>query len=160
VELQRHSSAFPIADFFLDAPIELLEVESRAIEFLKNKLKGLVHGDSTLFNHVYKIFVILKNHGCNLSVCLAGLFYFFYIDERIKLTDRDVLRELIGINAEEIVYRFSNLQNRDAELLSPSCKDYDLVHLVYAILIDAKFKNLSLDDEIVTYKIKLEEVKR
>lgn len=158
---QKHKEDFPIADFFLDRDLEISDVEKNAIEFIRSRSESIPHSGTTLFNHLYNTFVILKQHGCKSSLCLAGLCHSIYgteFYERLRITDRRVLQEIIGTEAEDIVYRFCNLGDRDAELLNPACFDKDLVHIAYANLIEEKFRDQCHESEIISYKNKLIEI--
>ncbi len=159
----KHHEDFPISDFFLDSEIKISDFEKEAIEFLKFKTENIPHSGTTLFNHLYNTFMILKHHGCELKTCLAGLFHSIYgteFYERIRLDDRNILREIIGLDAEDLVYRFCSIQDRDAELLSVGCTDHELVHIAYANLIEEKFRDQCHESEIIAYKNKLDKIKR
>lgn len=159
----KHQEDFPIADFFLDRNIEISDIEKTAIEFVKKKTISIPHSGTTLFNHLYNTFIILKQHGCDTELCLAGLCHSIYgteFYERIKIDNREILREIIGSKAEDIVFRFCSLNDRDAELLNPTFVDSDLVHIAYANLIEEKFRDQSHESEIIAYKNKLTEIKR
>lgn len=159
----KHKEDFPIVDFFLDNDIEITDFEKSAIEFVRQKTESIPHSGTTLFNHLYNTFIILKQHGCESSLCLAGLCHSIYgteFYERIKIDDRQILQEIIGNRAEDIVFRFCSLADRDLELLHPTFTDSDLVHIAYANLIEEKFRNHSHESEIIAYKNKLIEIKR
>ena len=72
---------------------------------------------------------------------------------------RDQIKDIIGESAEDIVFRFCSLQNRDSYLLDDKCNEYDLIHIAYANLLEEKFRNMSHEGEIISYKNKLIKIK-
>jgi len=156
-----HKKDFPISDLFID-DIEPDDDEKNAIDFLEKNSHGLRHSGTTFFNHCLNVFKILKSHGAPKIVCLAGLYHSIYgteFYEKIELNDRSLLKNIIGSEAEDIVYRFCSLQDRDSYLLHPNCLERDLIHIAYANFIDEIKRNQCSQDEIINYKNKLEEIK-
>lgn len=158
---KEYFTDFPIADFFYaDDPLPDAN-ESKAIDFLQKICEKIPHSNTLLFNHLYGTWKILKNQGCSKNVCLAGMFHSVYGTEFFNnlQIDREQLIHIIGNEAEDIVYRFCSLQNRDAELLHEGCTQQDLIQIAYANLIEEKFRDASHESEIIAYKNKLEKIK-
>lgn len=157
-EHSQYHTDFPIADFFIND----VEYVNDAINFLKKITFGINHSKTTLFNHLYNTYKILKSHGADEDTCLAGLYHSVYGTEfydRLQLS-RDQVKSIIGVEAEKIVYDFCSLVDRDSQLLNSTTVDSRLVHIAYANLIEEKFRNQSHEGEIIAYKNKLEKIKR
>jgi hypothetical protein len=158
-----YKSDFPIADLFVDDNINISDFEKEAINVLHKVTAGLLHSGTTFFMHCFDTYKILKQQNQPLEVCLAGLFHSAYGTEfREGFTDgnREMLQSIIGPKAEELVYRFCNLHDRDKELLDPQCKEIELIRIAYANVLEEKFRDQSEDKEIIAYKNKLMEVER
>lgn len=154
----QYDSDFPIIDFFIDNK----EYDNRAVNVLKKITVNIPHSNTTLFDHLYKTYKILKSHGCTEDVCLAGLYHSVYGTEfysRLQL-ERDEVKSIIGEKAEQLVYEFSLLNNRDIQLLESTNVNSELVHIAYANLIEEKFRDQSHEKEIIAYKNQLEKIKR
>ncbi len=72
----------------------------------------LPHSGVTLFHHLLGTYRILKAWGCDDDLCAAGLFHSIYgtpayLDGPLPVSGRGELRDLIGGQAEELVYQFS-----------------------------------------------------
>ena len=150
-------SDFPIADFFLDKDYITTKTDQHALEFLENYTKNIPHSKTTLFNHLKNTWQILKRQNCSDDVCLAGMFHSIYGTEFFNKTtlSRDNVRSIIGDNAEDIVYRFCTLHDRDRQLLDENCLDKELIQIAYANLVEEKFRDMSHETEIIAYKNKL-----
>lgn len=158
---KKYSEDFPIGDMILLKNAKPTHNEKEAISFLQRVTQNIAHSDTTLFAHLYNTWNILKNQNRSEQVCMAGLFHSVYGTEfydRIKL-DREEIQKIIGQVAENIVFRFCNLQDRDAQLLHPQSFDKDLIQIAYANVLEEKFRNLSHESEIIAYKNKLIEIK-
>jgi hypothetical protein len=154
----QYYSDFPIIDFFIDDK----EYDNSAIKFLRDITSKIAHSGTTLFNHLYGTYKILKSHGASETVCLAGLYHSVYGTEFYDQLhiDRNQIKNIIGAEAEQIVYNFSSLTDRDFQLLKSTTVDPALVHIAYANLIEEKFRNQSHEQEIIAYKNQLEKIKR
>lgn len=153
----QYYTDFPIADFFIND----VEYENDAINFLKNVASNIPHSKTTLFDHLYRTYKILKSHGADEDTCLAGLYHSVYGTEfysRLNLS-RDDVKRIIGVEAEKIVYEFCSLIDRDAQLLNNLDVDFRLVQIAYANLIEEKFRDQSYEGEIIAYKNQLEKIK-
>jgi hypothetical protein len=73
------------------------------------------HGGSrTLLDHLVGVSVLLSERGCSDDLCKAGLFHSIYgttifKPKMVSLEDRDKIKDLIGVWAENLVYEFSML---------------------------------------------------
>lgn len=149
---------FPISDFFIDNT----DYDNNAINFLRKLTSSIPHSNTTLFKHLYGTYKILKSHGADEDVCLAGLYHSVYGTEfysRLQL-EREQVKNIIGDRAENLVYDFCLLSDRDTQLLGNMNSDPRLVHIAYANLIEEKFRDKSHEAEIIAYKNHLEKVKR
>ena len=75
------------------------------------------HSGRPLYNHLTGVYSKLKAWGCHPIVCDTGLYHSVYGTEYFKpktltLEDRPVVRELIGHEAEHLVYLFCTTLNR------------------------------------------------
>jgi SM-20-related protein len=97
------------------APDERL---ARATEFLRRRSgTAKEHSGSTLLDHLIGVEAILRDWGCNEATCLAGLFHSVYGTESFRVrtmsvSERPLLRNLIGDRGEDLAYRFSTLNTR------------------------------------------------
>lgn len=69
------------------------------------------HSGRTLFDHLKGTHDLLRDWGCAEHVCVAGLFHSVYgtqhfRHETLSLEQRPLLRQLIGDQAEKLVYLF------------------------------------------------------
>lgn len=154
---------FPIGDLFLDGEISISEFEQDAINFLRNTTWGIRHSGTEFFDHCVNVYKILKRQNQPLYICLAGLFHSAYGTEfykKFQLEDREVLQSLIGQQAEELVFNFCTLSDRDKILLSPEWADPDPVIISYANLLDEITRNQAFAEDVISYKNKLIEIKR
>jgi hypothetical protein len=153
-----YQTDFPISDFFINDS----EYNNSAVSFIKQLAIDIPHSKTTLFNHLYNTYKILKSHGADETTCLAGLYHSVYGTEfynRLNL-DREEVQAVIGKEAENLVYKFCSLTDRDSQLLGSTNVDPRLVHIAYANLIEEKFRDQSHESEIIAYKNHLEKVKR
>jgi len=73
--------------------------------------KDSPHGQSTLYDHLVGTWSILKEFKCSEDICNAGLFHSIYgtqvyLPSTIPIKDREVVQDLIGKTAENLVYLF------------------------------------------------------
>jgi hypothetical protein len=88
--------------------------EEAVVRYLIN-LQGVFapHSGVTLFHHLLGTYRILKSWGCNEELCIAGLFHSAYGTPAyhggpLSVSRRGELREVIGVEAEKVVYQFSS----------------------------------------------------
>lgn len=119
-----------INDFYFKSyQPQISESEQSVIDIVKEKTKSIDHSDSTLFDHLYGVYTILKKMGASQEVCLAGLChsvngtqFFNHINLEIDLP------ALIGQEATEIVAKFSG----DYRTSPAAQNDLDMLLLEYA----------------------------
>lgn len=69
------------------------------------------HSGRTLLEHLWGTYTILKREGHSEYICLAGLFHSIYGTNKFthkSETNRDVIKNLIGEDAERLVWLFSD----------------------------------------------------
>ena len=79
------------------------------------------HGQRTLFDHLVGTYGLLKSWGNTNSVCLGGLFHSIYGTNAFKHSSllgsqRTQLQALIGEDAEQLAWRFCNIDRPRAIL--------------------------------------------
>ena len=97
-------------------------------------------GNRSLLHHLVGVSLILSERECSDALCIAGLFHSIYgtsvfRPKMISMDDRDKIKSLIGIEAENIVYQFCILpRDRRAGIyaLEESHLKNDLYDLAYA----------------------------
>ena len=92
------------------------------IDFLKNlDADKTEHTGGTLLEHLIGVHDILKELNVSEHIQDAGLFHSAYgtpyFKDRVPI-DRDVVRKLIGNDAEELVYIFCSLQHPRLESIT------------------------------------------
>jgi len=98
------------------------------------------HGAGSYVDHCMNVYTILKELGAPEEVCVAGLYHSIYGNESFNPNidiDRSTVKTLIGDYAEELVYLFCSLINRDENILAKTVecsKDMydDLFYIAYA----------------------------
>lgn len=111
-------------------------------KFIKALTLDRPHSKSYLYNHLKGTHDILVRLGQPEYVCLAGLFHSVYgtcfFDGNLN-TDRDRIRDIIGIEAEELVFRFCDIEDRTNFLVhTDETSDIirDLLVIEYANLLE------------------------
>lgn len=100
------------------------------------------HLDRTLFVHLLGTYKMLKSLGKPEYVCLAGLYHSVYETEYFEFNTpftRERVKELIGEQAEAVVYEFCNTVPRTNKLLD---RDGDWSDQMYADLLDVDIANM------------------
>jgi len=102
-----------------------------AFDFLRGRPGATVrHSGSTLIEHLAGVRDKLKAWQCRPAVCLAGLYHSIYGTENfrpqtVSVTERPVVAQVIGAEAEQLAYLFCMLNVRgfiaeiEADLASP-----------------------------------------
>jgi hypothetical protein len=90
---------------------------------IQKKTNTIPHSKSNLFNHLVGTYNILRKWNCSEDICFAGLLHSIYGNEFFTITvenERQVIKELIGEKAEELVYLFNQDRNinKDTSLIS------------------------------------------
>ena len=95
---------------------------NKKINFLKNiEANTKSHAGRTLMDHLIGVYNILKNDGAPQYLQDAGLFHSIYgtvIFKHQSTNNRDAIIELIGEQAEEIVWEFCNLPRERYKAIS------------------------------------------
>jgi len=105
----------------------LIEKYQKYINFLYNKnCHNIKHSHSNFFNHLVGTFNILKKWKQPEDLCVAGMFHNIYgnkyFNPNLNVT-REEIKNLIGENVENLVYRFVNCdrnkinESNDLELI-------------------------------------------
>ena len=91
-----------------------MSIEQKKIDFLKStQTDTKSHSGTTLIEHLKGVHDILKKGGAPQYLQDAGLFHSIYgttVFKHESTSNRDLVRELIGEQAEELVYEFSKLE--------------------------------------------------
>lgn len=141
-----------ITDFVFDEFPNLTDKEIKAIEFIKKRTKMIDHSGSTLYQHLYKTFCILKSQNQSEDVCLAGLYHSVYgtdyFDANLNIKKEDVIK-YIGEYSESLVSEFCT-NDRDNNILHSNkyklSKQLDLLRILYANLIEQEYR---FDDQYI-----------
>lgn len=113
----------------------------RVVELRKNT-EHIGHCDTNLFKHLAGTYKILKDANRPDYLCLAGLFHSVYETEYVTFNtpySRDYVEQLIGKQAEHLVYEFCKLSPRINKLLD---RDGDWDNQVYADLLEIELANM------------------
>ena len=90
-----------------------MSIDEKKINFLNNiNAKNSSHSSATLIDHLIGVHDILKDWGAPQYLQDAGLFHSVYgttVFKHQSTNDRDAVKELIGEQAEDLVWKFCNL---------------------------------------------------
>ena len=97
-------------------------------------------GNRSLLHHLVGVSMILSEGNCSDALCVAGLFHSIYgtsvfRPKMVPMDDRDKIKDLIGIESENLVYQFCILpKDRQAgiDALEDDHVRKDLYDLDYA----------------------------
>jgi hypothetical protein len=97
-------------------------------------------GNRSLLHHLVGVSMILSEGNCSDALCVAGLFHSIYgtvvfRPKMVPMDDRDKIKDLIGIESENLVYQFCILpKDRRAGIyaLEDGYVKKDLYDLTYA----------------------------
>lgn len=121
--------------------------ENEALSFIFEKTKDVTHSDKTFFEHLFNTSLILEGEKQRRSLCSAGLYHsvygteFFNFDNSVNFTRKKV-RDLIGEEAENIVFEFCSIKKDRLKTILENKKDFDsqmhkdLLYLEYANLLE------------------------
>jgi hypothetical protein len=96
------------------------------MKFITEVTPNIKHSGRTFFGHLFGTMLKLENRNKKVSddVLLAGLYHSIYGTEYFEYKNseinRDVIKELIGEYAEQLVYEFCNMKDRVNTLLTNS----------------------------------------
>jgi len=85
---------------------------------LRRRADIVLHGHSTLYQHLIATFTILEAWGMSEEVCLAGLVHSAYSTDRFRTRlfthgERAVVEQMVGTEAEKLAFLFSQVQRDD-----------------------------------------------
>ena len=144
------------------------------VDYLKSigcdKQKHGNGGHRTLLDHLVGVSKMLSEQNCSDALCIAGLFHSiygtsFFRHKMISMDDRDTIKNLIGVDAENIVYNFCILPRKREDaigLLEEGQLKNDLYELTRANNKEQKIvrykrikmnedKILQIHDDVVEY---------
>ena len=129
-----------------------------ALDFFVETFKNLEHSQNGYVNHCFGVFNILKEIGASDDICLAGLYHSAYgtdsYNHNINIS-RKTLKDIIGNCAEELVFEFCSLKNKEYEILNRkinSQQDEDLLVISYANLKEQQKRTSDPDLKILIEK--------
>lgn len=114
---------------------------NECVDYIVNYGRDLPHGEYSLEEHLLGCFTLLKMAKAPHHVCLAGLFHSVYGSEDYEVQEspsRATIIDYIGKEAEELVFLFCHLRDRDNTILKMNNKD--LLFLCYANAKDIQLK--------------------
>jgi hypothetical protein len=90
----------------------------------QTKAGSIRHGGRTLYAHLAGTCDLLETWNSPVSVCAAGLFHSVYGTNMFRrwvwpIGDRETIRELIGDDAERLVYMFATMARPAAFCVKP-----------------------------------------
>ena len=118
---------------------------SNEVEFCLNTTSNLQHNGKTFFEHLFNTLILLEKNNSDKDLLLAGLFHSIYGTEYYKFEspykNTDIIRNLIGEKADNLVTEFCALQNRYSALMNNQnnySEDFlkDLIKIELANLIE------------------------
>jgi Rps23 Pro-64 3,4-dihydroxylase Tpa1-like proline 4-hydroxylase len=139
-----------------------MKTEQECIEFLIKNCLGVEHGRDYYISHCLGVYTFLKQLSSPTEICLAGLFHSVYGNEffnpELNL-DRNIIKEYIGEQSEDLVHTFCTIENRDIAILKNTNnfderKRKDLIFINYANLIDQSWSigDIVLNNLITEYQ--------
>jgi hypothetical protein len=92
---------------------------SSCISYLLDQKTNLIpHGNKSFFDHLLGTYNLLKKTGQEEDICFAGLFHSIYgndVFDKKTETDREKIKDLIGLKAEELVWTFNSTPRTELE---------------------------------------------
>ena len=97
---------------------------SEEVGFCLNATENLNHSGRTFFEHLFNTMVLLEKNNSDKNLLLAGLFHSIYGTEHYKFNspyeNTDLIKNLIGQKADDLVREFCKLENRTNVLINNS----------------------------------------
>ena len=103
-----------------------MKTANECIDFIIETTKDVPHSGSNLTNHLLGVHSLMLQTNAPEYLCLAGLFHSIYGTEYFhydKPINRKFVRDYIGKEAEELVFLFCHLRERDDTILKSENKD-------------------------------------
>ncbi len=89
----------------------------KCVDFLfKKNCHNMLHSNSNFLNHLIGTFNVLKKWHQSEDVCFAGLLHNVYGNKYFNPNlnvSREEIQDLIGKKAEELVFKFTNIDRND-----------------------------------------------
>tara|TARA_R100001460_G_scaffold25385_4_gene51022 strand:+ start:1310 stop:2170 length:861 start_codon:yes stop_codon:yes gene_type:complete len=90
---------------------------------VRKKTQNIAHNNTNFFQHHLNVFNKLRKWQCSEDICYAGLFHSIYSNEVFNMEiekDREIIKNLIGQNAESLVYSYSKdrFKTKDLRIIS------------------------------------------
>ena len=134
-------------------------------EFIERISSNLDHSGSTFFDHLWGTYSLLKKMGEPEYICDAGLYHSIYgtsyYDVNVTVS-REIVINLIGEVAENLVYVFCSLTDRTESLLkdtiNPIDVHIDLLKIEYANLIEQNLRPNDISNDVLAVRNKMMEM--
>lgn len=124
-----------------------MKTTNECIDFIIETTKDVPHSGSNLTNHLLGVHSLMLQTNAPEYLCLAGLFHSIYGTEYFhydKPINRKFVRDYIGKEAEELVFLFCHLTDRDETILKSENKD--LIYLGLINLVETYYADRSDKD--------------
>lgn len=135
-----------------------MKTTNECLDFITSISSKLDHSGVSLASHLLGVFSILRMAKAPQHVCLAGLFHSIYgtefYDIAVKI-DRNTIKNYIGKEAEELVFLFCHLRDRDESILKSENRDLMFVNYANLLEIYSEHKSEELQKIIQTYEQEL-----
>ena len=100
---------------------------------ISKKTQQIPHYNKSFFQHLINVYNKLRRWKCEEDICYAGLFHSIYGNEYFKKEtekNRDIIKNLIGDKAENLVYLYNidRYQNKSTRIISLANQlDHDMI---------------------------------
>lgn len=98
----------------------------KSLDLLLKSSEALKHGRGLYIDHCFEIYNNLKSSFKKDDIVLAGLLHSIYgnefYDPNFKI-DRKIVKDCVGEYAEQLIYAFNTLEDRDYQILRNKDKD-------------------------------------
>ena len=132
-----------------------MKTTNECIDFITSITANIEHSGISLASHLLGVYSFLRLAKAPEYVCLAGLFHSIYgtefYDAGIKV-DRNTVRNYIGKEAEELVFLFCHLRDRDISILKSENKDLIFINYSNLLELHTQCKNDELKCMIKLYE--------
>lgn len=129
----------------------------RSINYLiSKKTQNIPHNGKSFFQHLVGVYDKLRYWQCDEDICFAGLFHSIYGNEIFKTVvekDRNIIKDLIGNKAENLVYLFNQdrYQNKQLKIISLANE----LDQTYIQVIDGYLDNQDILDNYFYFRDKV-----
>ena len=138
------------------------------ISFIHKNTKDIPHSGKTFFEHLFNTSIILEKEKQRKELCFAALYHSVYGSEFFNFDNknftRDKVKELIGEEAEKIVFEFCDLKKDRFETIVENRKNYesdfrkDLMYLEFANLLEQNNKG-QYNNKLAVLKKEIDKLK-